>query len=254
MKTEQKPQQAAPTEPDPKEWIRSKTEDITLQNLLLTRDFLKDAGLWTSSLSYWIRLQITSEINWDEDTITNEIKPMEKAWLESNNIEEANITTEELRNKLHVTAACTHWCNKQWGHRVDSLYLQKKSDIDRASCRLLRISDKDFANELYHRVKAKETSFEEVARKYGEGSERVQGGMIPMQPMTNMPFGLGPLLERLKPGEVSTPLRLGKGFCMVELLKYVPSKLDESTADVLLKEQFKLWMVSVVEIVDAGLN
>jgi parvulin-like peptidyl-prolyl isomerase len=68
-----------------------------------------------------------------------------------------------------------------------------------------------------------------------------------------MPFGLAPLLERLKPLEVSTPLKLGKGFCMVELLKVTPSKLDESTADMLLKEQFKLWVSAVVEVLDADL-
>ena len=131
--------------------------------------------------------------------------------------------------------------------------MQKKSDIDRASCRLIRISDKDLATELYHRIKAKETSFEDVARKYGEGTERLQGGLIPMQAMSSMPYGLAPLLERLKPSEVSTPLRLGQGFCMVELLKLTPSKLDESTADMLLREQFKLWVNSVVEVLDADL-
>ena len=89
-----------------------------------------------------------------------------------------------------------------------------------------RISDKNFAM-VYHRVLAKETSFEDAARQFGEGPERLQGGLIPMQPLLSMPFGLGVVLERLRIGEISTPLRLGKVFCLVELLKFTPCKLEE---------------------------
>ena len=88
--------------------------------------------------------------------------------------------------------------------------MQKKNTLDRACCRILRISDKNFANELYHRVLAKETSFEDAARQFGEGPERLQGGLIPMQPLLSMPFGLGVVLERLRSGsKCSTQVRQG---------------------------------------------
>ena len=74
-----------------------------------------------------------------------------------------------------------------------------------------------------------------------------------MQTMLSMPFGLAPLLERLRPGEISTPLRLGKIFCMVELLKLSESKLDERTKDMLLADELKLWIGSVVEQLDSEL-
>ena len=243
----------APTEPDPKEWVEKRSKDLSLENLSKCKDFLEDAGIWLAALSHWTRLEVVKEVNWDEDTKANEIKSLENAWLEKNTLKNANISQDELRKELHIRAACSYWYRQHWEHRVDSLYLQKKKEIDRASCRLLRISDKDFATELYHRVKAKETSFEDAARMYGEGPEHLQGGLIPMQSMSKMPFGLAPLLERLKAGEVSTPLKLGKGFCMVELLKFTPSQLDDGTVDMLLREQFKLWITAVVEVLDADL-
>ena len=215
----------APAEPDPKEWIQERSKDPTLEKLSKSMDFLKDAGLWKAALSYWIKLEIVTGVNWDEKTQKNKIDFLENSWLQSNTLKKSKITKEELRKSLYDQAACSYWYHKQWEHRADSLYLQKKNTLDRASCRLLRISDKNFANELYHRIKAEETSFEEAARQYGEGPERFQGGLIPMQPLLNMPFGLAPVLERLKIKEVSTPLRLGKIFCLVELLKFSPSKL-----------------------------
>ena len=253
METAGQLKQTAPTEPDPREWIESRVEDISLQKLRSSMELLRESELWFSALNYWTRLQIVGEVDWDKKEETEKIDCLETLWLKTNSLEAANITREKLRKKLRMDAACSHWSHKQWGHRVDSLYLQKKNQLDRASCRIIRISNKDLASELYHRVKADESSFEEIARLYGEGPERMQGGLIPMQTMLSMPFGLAPLLERLRPGEISTPLRLGKIFCMVELLKLTESKLDERTEAMLLADELKLWIVSVVEQLDSEL-
>ena len=40
-----------------------------------------------------------------------------------------------------------------------------------------------------------------------------------------MPFGLAPLLEKLEIGKISQPIRLGKGYCLVELLELVRAGL-----------------------------
>ena len=245
--------QEAPTEPDPREWLNKKLNDINLEKLYCSKNFLKEAGLWEQALSHWTRVQITSEVCWGADLEIQKIDSLENTWLENNDLEKSKLTKKELRRNLQIVAGTRQWCQEQWGHRVDSLYLQKKSELDRASCRLIRISDKDFATELYHRIKAKEVSFEDVARQYGEGPEQLQGGLIPFQPLIRMPFGIGPILERLSPGKITTPLRLRKGFCMIELLKFAPSQLDEGTSHVLLAEQLKLWTSAVVEALDSEL-
>ena len=52
----------------------------------------------------------------------------------------------------------------------------------------------------------------------------------------------------MKPGKVSQPLRLGKSYCLVELVEFQPSKLDEATKKILLGEQLRLWIDSVVDV------
>ena len=162
------------------------------------------------------------------------------------------LDTTTLRAKLQLKRLP---CGaEQWAHRLDSLFLKSKSQLDRASCRLIRVSNKHLANELYHRIKAGETSFESAARDFGEGAERHQGGLIPMQPLGMMPFGLAPVLEHLVPGQSNQPMRLGDGFCLVELLDFQVSQLNEATAEELLAVQLKLWVNSVVDVLEADLS
>ena len=67
-------------------------------------------------------------------------------------------------------------------------------------------------------------------------------------------FGLAPVLEHLKPGKMSQPMRLGKGFCLVELIELQLSQLDEVTGDALLADQLRLWIDNVVNEMEATLR
>jgi len=158
-----------------------------------------------------------------------------------------HLTEAEVRAKLRVAPALARWSRQQWGHRVESLYLKRKALLDRASCRLLRLSDKNLALELYHRIKAGETSFERAARDFGQGPESQVGGLIPLQPLENMPYGLAPLMTRLEKGRLSMPLRLASGFCLVQLESFQPAQLNAETEDLLLAEQLRVWIEAVVD-------
>ena len=103
------------------------------------------------------------------------------------------------------------------------------------------------AIELYHRIKSGETTFEEASWAYGEGPERIKGGLMPMQSLVHFPLGLAPLLEKLEPGKLSMPLGLGKGYCLVQLEDWQQSQLDKGTQDYLLAEQLRYWIDSVVD-------
>ena len=75
-----------------------------------------------------------------------------------------------------------------------------------------------------------------------------------MQTLESMPFGLAPLLKHLESNKVSQPLRLGKGYCLVERLEFKPSKLDEKVEKILLAEQLRLWIDSVVDLLETDLK
>jgi parvulin-like peptidyl-prolyl isomerase len=252
--SESKANPAAPFEPDPQRWLTPERRDLLWQQLGAGASLLRQGGLWRAALGYWVRWQASLEAEWPVDEEQASLEELEQQWLTKNSLEEAGLSAAELRAKLRVAPAVARWSRQQWGHRLESLYLRRKSQLDRASCRLLRLRDKNLALELYHRIKAAETSFEQVAREFGEGPERQQGGLLPLQPLERMPFGLAPLLERLEPGRLSMPLRLNQGFCLVQLEQFQPSQLDAATEELLLAEQLRLWIDAVVDVLVAELG
>ena len=218
------------------------------------RPLLQQAGLWRATLVYWVREQASLDVDWDSPEEEKTLDELEEQWRKKTSSDNVELNRNTLRAKLRVKPASAKWSRAQWEHRLESLYLQSKDKLDRASCRVARINNKPLASELYFRVKANETSFEEVARTFGEGPERHEGGLIPLRPLGSMPFGLAPVLERLEPGQISQPMRLGKGFCLVELIELQISQLDEGTGEALLAEQLRLWIDRVVDEVEATLR
>ena len=225
-----------PTEPDPSEWLTPERRQLIMEQTANIRPLLVQAGLWRATLGYWVRWQASLEANWSKDDEQKSIEQLLEKWQKDHtNDENSGLNTETLKEKLRVTPAVSRWSHDQWSHLVDSLYLKAKGDLDQASCRLLRIKNKSMANELYFRIKANETSFEQAAREYGEGPERKKGGLISLQPLKAMPFGLAPLLQQLEVGKISQPLKLGKIYCLVQLEEFRPSQLDEKTRKALLR-------------------
>ena len=63
------------------------------------------------------------------------------------------------------------WAKEQWSYNTESIYLDQKDSLDRVKCSLVRVANKNFALELYHRIKASEISFSDASMEFGEGPE-----------------------------------------------------------------------------------
>ena len=76
------------------------------------------------------------------------------------------------------------WCEQNLEAKLNSHYLERKSQLDQVSYSLLRVKDQHLANELHLRIKEREASFEEIASDYSEGPERQQGGRLRPVPLS----------------------------------------------------------------------
>lgn len=247
---------SVPTEPNPYSWLTDERRQQLIKDMSSSRPLLQQAGMWRAFLGYWVRWQASLEAKWPKDEEEICLDRLTKKWNEANRDSQkrvGKISDVLLREKLRVSPGVKWWSREQWGHRLDSLYLQSKHQLDKASCRFLRVREKRMASELYFRIKAGETSFAKAAFDFSEGPERNHGGLIPLQPLKSMPFGLAPLLQNLEEGKISQPMRLGKGYCLVELVEFHSSQLDETTEDQLLAEQLRVWIDSVVDVLEADL-
>lgn len=248
------PSHLPPNDPVPEQWCSPERIGRLSRELGAATNLLAISGLLAKAVEYWVRLELVGELDPEELPGGEDLARLAQKWRERRGADVLLLTDALLHRKLQVAPGCRRWARRQWGHRLQSLFLERKQELDRASCRLLRVADKHLCQELYHRIKAGETSFEEVARKFGEGPEREQGGLIPLQPMARLPLNLGAVLPRLKEGGLTPPQRLGEQFALVQLVSREPASLDASSEESLLATELENWMAVVVSHLMAQLG
>lgn len=240
----------SPRDPDPEVWLTAHRLQHLRDQLELAAPLLRLGGLLNKALAYWVRTELAAEMEssptWPAHERKAELEQLEQAWRDKHNPEALGLNDLQLQQKLFVGPACRRWARQQWQHRLETLYLERKDQLERASCRLLRVSDQHLALELFHRLRAGEDSFEQLARNYGEGPERLQGGLLQLQPLALLPYGLKPLLEKLKVGELVAPRPLGDRFALVQLEQFEPAPLNGATEELLLDQELNAWIRELV--------
>ena len=191
-------------DPSPGEWLSDERVDSLLCELGGAVSLLKRAGVLPNVLRSWIR--------------------------------------RELGESEDNPSALISWARSQWGHRLDSLFLQRKDCLDEASCKLLRVNQHGLALELYYRLLAEEMTFEEASQQFGLGPERFHGGLLQQQTLVKLPGKLGRLLSKLELGELTTPFRMGEQFGIVQLKSFVPAVYGEASAIKILEMELQEWV------------
>jgi parvulin-like peptidyl-prolyl isomerase len=212
------------------------------QDLGAARPCLAISGMLGGAVEGWLRQQIAAEAPWSEVERQTAVASRQEAWLAKADPASLGLLEPEVALKLAIAPGCLRWSEAQWGHRLESLFLERKAELDQASCRLLRVGDKGLALELYHRIKAGEESFAAVAFRHGEGPERHQGGLIPLQPLTSLPLGLAAVVPRLEPGELLPPTRLGEQVALLQLESFQPARFDANSRQQLLAGELNRWL------------
>jgi len=136
---------------------------------------------------------------------------------------------------------------QQWGDRVESYFLERKTKLDRAIYSLLRTKDVGMAQELYCRLLEEEASFEELARQYSQGPEAKTGGLVGPVELSNPHPTLAKMLSIGEPGKLWPPTLLKEWYVIVRLEKFIPAQLDEKMRQQMLDEQFQLWLREQVQ-------
>ena len=239
-------------DPAPDSWLNGERENKLKKIFYNCKDLLICSGQLNASLHYWLRNEIAIEASsnpeiWTKSEFELELnQELEKYKASAISYPLASLSEDIVKQKLMVRSGGMRWAYFQWKHRLDEMFLQNKRSLDRASCRLIRLQDKNIAQEIYHRILANEDSMSNLALKYGKSPENIRGGLIPLASLSELPFGLDKLLPRLKIGEVTPPQRLGDCVALVELLEMQPSVFDDETERRLLKLELNRWLGMMV--------
>lgn len=252
--TIQQPNSIKIFDPDPVIWLTESRLKQLERDLLSSRYTLALGGGLVTALRDWLRQQLALEAPWSDEERSKIISERKKKWKNKLNLEDLGLSNIELGVALCVDPGCEAWAAHQWNHRLESLFLKHKSELDCASCRLLRVSDKGLAIELYHQIKSKENSFDVLSFRYGMAPEKNNGGLIPLQQLSKLPYGLDKILPKLSPGEVLRPQRLGEHLALVQLETWQPAVFNEASKRMLLTAELEKWLEAAGKIVLAHLK
>ena len=211
--------------------------------------------LWSQQLRAvvfaWARRELTEEalrcdLLWTEDERKQRLMDARKRWLATHAADAVPpCDPTDVDSWFLSEDILALWSRQQWEHRLETLYLARKQELDFVTCSLLRVKNQALAFELALRLKAKEASFEQLSWTYGEGPERRQGGRFIRQRLLDLPSPLHPLLRKLNSGEVLKPHQMGDWFVIMSLDELIPAPFDTTTQAYLLEVELKIWLKAV---------
>ena len=162
------------------------------------------------------------------------------------------------KSKIHLYATCDllmmKWASNEWSNRLESLYLERKNDLDLISCSLIRVVDPFLASEIYHRLRSDKIPFDQLSWQFGEGPERKNSGFFPLVRASKLPDGFMPLIKKLNEGEVLKPHKVGKWNVIIQLHKFVQSQFNGETQEFILKTEIDAWTSAVSKLLLSSLE
>ena len=156
------------------------------------------------------------------------------------------MTLADLEKRAEKSLKLAKFKQATWGAKVNSIFLERKKQLDRVIYSLICTKDFCIAQELYFRIKEGEQSFDELAREYSQGPEAQTGGLIGPVEIGSIHPDLAKMLIASDVGQVQTPTVIGEWIVVVRLEKLLPVSLDEGIQRRLIEENFTKWLEETV--------
>lgn len=232
------------------EWFKPQHAEEVEATFRDSFEILRRSQLLQASLNEWLRQTIAREENCE--TPNQEwCRVEESRWWASQSkappakekeirlayLESKFLSQEILDEKIKIQVSCKEWAKKIWGSSLSQLFLDQKDLFDEVNFKMMRLPNnrKNLANEIYHRLKANEAKFDNLAMEYGHGPERMPGGCNNKLTLDKPQAQLSARLKRLSPGELSKPFVIAEWILLVKMVSSRPATLDEHISEALLQ-------------------
>ena len=138
------------------------------------------------------------------------------------------------------------WCMNKYKDELLNYYNSKKFELDMFIYSIIKVRNKELADELYLRIKEKESTFEEIAHKFSEGIEKYTKGYVGPISIRNLDNSISSLLIVGDENQIWQPKLINNLWCILKLNKILHSefnsqlklKLALELGDKLLNEKF----------------
>jgi parvulin-like peptidyl-prolyl isomerase len=159
------------------------------------------------------------------------------AWLERN-----QLNLSQLEHFVLRTLKLDRFKRETFTSKIDSYFLERKSQLDRASYSVLGVRSFHLAQELFLQVQDGEANFSELIKQYSQGQVDETNGLKGPHELSIPHPILAAQLRSLKSGELAPPLQIANWFILLRLEKYFPAQLDDKMRMRLIEELYDIWI------------
>lgn len=157
------------------------------------------------------------------------------------------LSPEQLDTLALRPARWQQFLEQQFAPKVESLFLERKEQLDRIVYSLIRVKEAGVAEELYQRLIDGEASFGELATEFSLGPEAQTQGILGPVPLTQPHPQIGKLLLISQPGQLWPPRPIGEWWVIIRLEQFLPAKFDDQARALLLQEQGERWLEEQIQ-------
>ena len=168
-------------------------------------------------------------------------------WLNDHGWDPLDLSFHLLR-----PSAIKKFVEQRYGPGIEEAFLARKDDLDTVIYSLLRVKDPGLAREIWISLSENEVTFAELSARYSDGPEAKTKGVIGPLPLGSIEPAVAERLRSLRLHQLRPPEVLGAWHVLLRLESLTPARLDQSTRDKLLDEQFESWINGRVDAILAG--
>lgn len=140
-------------------------------------------------------------------------------------------------------------CEKRFRQQVSSLFLKRKSLLDRVVYSLHWVDDHPLAQELFIRLKEGECNFENLFCLLPESPQAgLPSGKYGPIALADVPSELAELLRVSQPGQIWPPKKVQGGWVIIQLVELQPAVFNQGLRRDLCLELGDCWLQECVQM------
>lgn len=219
---------------------------------------IRQQGLSLAVAQAWVLDEIAAVISLQPE----EEKALIRKYMESQEVssdeelvswlQQKRLDFDDLRYFATKSERVQRWQQRQYGQEAEIRFLERKLELDRVVYSLIRVSSQELAEEFYHRLKAGEADFPELALNYSEGQEKNTRGLIGPVPLAAGHPELANKLRISRPGQLWPPFLVVDVWLVLRFERLLPAKLDNEMRRRMIEELFQVWFRDRVQLLIDG--
>ena len=159
------------------------------------------------------------------------------SWLSVNDLSESEMTLHLYRSLQQEILK-----NEMFSNKVESYFLEHKSDLDLYSYSLIQSNSRSKISEIYVQLAEEEDTFASLSHQFSEGPESLTNGYIAPKPLSKVHPEIAERLRISNPGQLWPPFLVNQSWLLIRLEKLIPSSLDSKTSSSILSILFNSWL------------